>query len=115
MTKWKRDEWDEANLIKDVFYFFFPSCCIYQYCTNLESDLEGFFDVAHAHHERRSEVNGRLNSLREPVLASPVHSVTFLHISGCDHLCLFSLSFFLFFVFFIYTFCSAGVGYLHCA
>lgn len=42
-------------------------------------------------------VNGGLNSLREPAPASPVHSVTFLHISGCDHLCLFSFYFLSFF------------------
>lgn len=79
----------EKYQIKDVFIFF-PSCCIfsYQYCTNLESDLEGFLD------ERGAPMwTADLNSVWEPVLASPVHSVTFLHISGCDHLCLFIFSF----------------------
>lgn len=49
-------------------------------------------------------VNGGLNSLREPAPASPVHSVTFLHISGCDHLCLFSFYFLSFFFFFFIHF-----------
>lgn len=46
------------------------------------------------------KVYGGLSSLREPVLASPVYSVTFLSISGCDHLCLFLLIFFRLYILF---------------
>lgn len=82
--------------------FYFSSCCIFPISIVLTLRLtwKGF-DVAYGHHEQRSKVNGGLNSLREPVLASPVHSVTFLHISGCDHLCLFSLIFFFSFIHFV--------------
>lgn len=64
----------------------------YEYCIKVMTDKKIL--CLCVHYEECSDVNGGLNSLwrwRHESPASPVHSVTFVHISGCDHLCLFSL------------------------
>lgn len=79
-----------------VFIFVIMLHFSYQYCIFRLSKRSFFFVLCMLWEMLWSEWFGGLTSLWRwcgESLVSPVHSLTFVYISGCDHLCLFSFFF----------------------